>query len=376
MIAALLNTIPQADPIALPAPPALLWALLILMFFLHMLPMNFVLGGSIIGAVARFRASKHEDSRRLAAWIGRMMPPMVSVTVTFGVAALLFLQVLYGRLFFSSAIVLGWFWFAVVPILIVAYYGTYVISYRGEKSGGATVAIAAVVALLFVSIAFIYSNNMTLSLRPETMHALHRAGADAAHLNLGDPTLIPRYLHMLLGAIAVSGMVIAVLGRSALKHDERHAIWAMRHGAIWFVMPTVFNFLAGLWWLGTLPREVILRFAGKSVLAIVSLSLGSLLGLVACVAMVMAMNSPKPQRFVGTGLWTLLGCLFLMVVARDEVRKGMLGIAGFEPTSWVAPQWGVIAVFALLLVAGLATTIWMVSLLLRAPEGSGGATSE
>ncbi|MBI2212106.1 MAG: hypothetical protein HYU52_00525 [Acidobacteria bacterium] len=370
MIAALINTIPQADPIALPAPPLLLWALLLLMFFCHMLPMNFVLGGSIIGAVARLRAAKHDDSRRLAAWIGKAMPPMVSITVTFGVAALLFLQVMYGRLFFSSAIVLGWFWFAVVPVLIVAYYGSYVISYRGDRSGGATVAIAAGVALLFVAIGFIYSNNMTLSLRPETMHALHRAGDRAAHLNLGDPTLIPRYLHMLLGAIAVSGMVISVVGRSAAKHDEPHGTWAMRHGAIWFVMPTVLNFLVGLWWLGTLPREVVLRFAGQSVLAIVSLSLGSLLGLVACVAMVMAMNSPNPARYVGVGVWTLLGCLASMVVARDEVRTGMLGIAAFEPATWVAPQWGVIAIFVVLLVAGIATTLWMVSLLLRKPEGA------
>jgi hypothetical protein len=371
MIAATLAAIPQADPIALPAPPLLLEALLILMFFLHMLPMNFVLGGSIIGTVARFRAKTHDDSRMLAAWIGKMMPPTVSFAVSFGVAALLFLQVLYGRLFFASSIVLGWFWFGVVPILIVAYYGTYVIGGRGDRSGRSTVALASLVALLFMAIAFIYSNNMTLALRPETIRALHRSGDAAMHLNLGDPTLIPRYLHMLLGAIAVSGMVVSVLGRHAAKDDERHGTWAMRHGAIWFVMPTVFNFLVGLWWLGTLPREVILRFAGKSVLALVSLSVGSLLGLVACIAMVMAMNSPQPKKFVGAGLWSLLGCLFLMVIARDEVRKGMLGIAGFEQPTWVAPQWGVIAIFGVLLVAGVATTIWMISLLARKPEGEG-----
>jgi hypothetical protein len=296
------------------------------------------------------------------------MPAMVSTAVTFGVATLLFLQVLYGRLFFSSSIVLGWFWFAVVPILIVAYYGTYVISFRGDRSGWGTVVLSLLVALLFISISFIYSNNMTLSLRPETMQALQRGGPASMHLNLGDPTLIPRYLHMLLGAIAVSGMVISVLGRHAAKDDERHGTWAMRYGALWFVMPTVFNFLIGLWWMGTLPREVLLRFAGKSLPAIVSLTAGTLLGLAACIAMVMAMNSPAPARFIGVGLWTLLGSLFLMVIARDEVRRGMLGVASFEPTSWIAPQWGVIAVFIVLLVAGVATTVWMVSLLVRKPD--------
>jgi hypothetical protein len=37
----------------MPAPPWMLWSLLLLTFFLHLLAMNFVLGGSIITAVSR-----------------------------------------------------------------------------------------------------------------------------------------------------------------------------------------------------------------------------------------------------------------------------------------------------------------------------------
>ena len=368
MIAALMNTIPQADPIALPAPPLLLWSLLLLLFLLHVLPMNFVLGGSFIAVIARLRAATHGDSRRLARWMATLMPPMVATAVTFGVATLLFLQALYGRLFFSSSVILGWFWFAVVPILIIAYYLTYVVAFRGKETGGAATLATAASALLFLSIAFIYSNNMTMSLRPETMQALHRGSTAAMHLNLGDPTLVPRFLHMLLGAIAVAGMVVSLYGRRVERDDDRLGIWGMRYGGLWFVMPTVLNFLIGLWWLGTLPREVLLRFAGKSVPAVVSLTGGTLLGLAACVAMVMAMNAPSPRRFVGVGLWTLIGSIALMIVSRDEVRQGMLGIAKFEPATWVSPQWGVIAVFIALLIAGALTTAWMMSLLLRAPD--------
>lgn len=45
--------IPQLDPAPLPAPVALLWFLLLLTFTLHVLPMDLVLGGSLLGAVAR-----------------------------------------------------------------------------------------------------------------------------------------------------------------------------------------------------------------------------------------------------------------------------------------------------------------------------------
>ena len=41
----MIPAIPQPDPLALPAPAWLLWALLLLTFFLHVIPMNLVLGG-------------------------------------------------------------------------------------------------------------------------------------------------------------------------------------------------------------------------------------------------------------------------------------------------------------------------------------------
>jgi hypothetical protein len=43
----------------------------------------------------------------------------------------------------------------------------------------------------------------------------------------------------------------------------------------------------------------------------------------------------------------------------------MLDLAAFEPATWIAPQWGVIAVFAFLLVAALAVTAWMIAIVLR-----------
>ena len=47
--------IPLLDPIPLPAPAWLLSALLALTFTLHLIPMNLVLGGSILAVVARGR---------------------------------------------------------------------------------------------------------------------------------------------------------------------------------------------------------------------------------------------------------------------------------------------------------------------------------
>ena len=167
---ALLMNIAQPDPLSQPAPSWLAWLLLLLTFVLHLLPMNLVLGGSIIAAVARVRGrgGDHPQHAELARWFGKATPVAIAAAITFGVAPLLFLQVLYGRLFFTSAILMGWFWLSVIVLLILAYYGAYLLAFKGDRLGGAQGPVAWVAALLFLVIGFLYSNNMTLMLRPDT----------------------------------------------------------------------------------------------------------------------------------------------------------------------------------------------------------------
>jgi hypothetical protein len=365
MTTLILAAIPQMDPLPLPGPAWMLWGLLMLTFFLHVLPMNFILGGSLISMVSSFRSSGDENHARLSHFMGKLTPTVVAGAITFGVAPLLFVQTLYGRLLFSGSILMAWFWFAVVPMLILAYYGTYLIAFKEEWLGKGARVVSAVVMLLFVGIALIYSNNMSMMLRPGTFLDSHRAEARGIHLNFSDPTLIPRFLHMLLGAIAVAGLVVCLYGVAKMSEDQEHARWAIRYGALWFVVSTGLNFLTGLWWLGMLPRDVMLRFAGQSGVATVSLLMGSLFGLGALVMMTLSINAREPERLVKGSAWTLVLTLVAMIFARDEVRKGMLGLAGFQLPTWVEPQWGVIAIFAVLLVAAIATTVWMAFIVLR-----------
>ena len=105
MIAFTLPPVPAPDPVPQPAPAWILWGLLVFTFMLHLLAMNFVVGGSVIGAVsARLgRRGNRPHHTALVKWLTHAMPIALSATITFGVAPLLFLQVLYGRLFFTSS---------------------------------------------------------------------------------------------------------------------------------------------------------------------------------------------------------------------------------------------------------------------------------
>lgn len=370
MITILALAIPNAEPLPLPAPAWFLWALLLLTFLLHLLTMNAVLGGSIISAVAGARRSS-ENHRRLTSSMTTLMPTLVAAAITFGVAPLLFLQALYGRLLFTSSILMAWFWFAVIPILILAYYGTYLVAFRGERLGRAMRWLPGVIALLFMTIAFLYVNNMSLLLRPATFLRMFAEDAGGTHLNLGDPTLLPRYLHMVLGAIAVAGLTIAGYGAVVRRRDEAYGGWAARHGAHWFVGATAVNVLVGFWWLLALPRPVMLRFMGGNAAATAWITVGILFGLGAIALAILLILGRQPAIAV-RGAWVaLVGSMIAMILVRDEVRTATLEPSGFTLTAWTQPQWGVIGIFLVLLVAAFATTIWM-ALLLVAPKDDSG----
>jgi hypothetical protein len=354
----MLTMIPAPDPLPLPAPPSLLWGLLLLTFFLHLLAMNFVLGGSLIAAAGRLRGG--DDRLLLTKRIGKAMPVMIAAAITFGVAPLLFLQALYGRLFFTSSILMAWLWLAVIPVLILAYYAAYAISFRGGGRG-----LVVFVAFAFLAISFVYTNNMTLMLRPERFLPMAMASDGGLLLNLSDSTLIPRWLHMVLGAVAIAGFIIALYGAVRSRTEASEGNWAMRHGGLWFTGATLVNVLTGLWWLVALPRPVLLRFMGQSTAGTVALAAGIVFGFVALAMMFGAVTSGSPRKLVLASTAPVALTLIAMIVARDDIRRSMLAGTDFHITTLVEPQWAVIFAFVVLLVIAASATVWMTRLLVR-----------
>ncbi|HSK08575.1 MAG TPA: hypothetical protein VK911_03300 [Vicinamibacterales bacterium] len=365
--------LPYVDPLPLPGPAWLLWSLLMLTFVLHVTAMNLLFGGAIIGAISRSRSRRSADAARLSGLLAHALPVLVAATVTFGVAALLFLQVLYGRLFFTAAVLLAVPWFSVILILIAAYYGTYYASIRGKAGAGASTAAAWAVTLAFAVIAFIYSNVMSLVLRPQEFLARAQASGTGFHLNLADPTLIPRYLHVLVGALALAGLGIALWGVVVRRRDAAFGAWMTGHGVYWAAGATMVNFLPGFWWLAALPREALLGLLGQNVVATIIFAVAILASLGALALLVPAAFAPDPRRLLLGAAASLSLTVVLMVLVRDAARRMILAPTGFRTTTWVEPQWGPIAIFGVLLVAGLGAVAWMVFKLAQNPAGGAGA---
>jgi hypothetical protein len=359
--------IPLADPLPQPAPTALLWALLQLTFLLHLIAMNVTLGGSILALHWRW-SRRPDDALHRATFLRvfeKALPVAVAAAVTLGIAPLLFVQVLYGRLFFTSSILMAWLWLAVIPLLILAYYGAYLLAFRGEALGPRARGVAIVVTLLFLTIAFLYVSNVTRMLRPETFLDVYRADARGLVLNTGDPSFWPRYLHVLLGAVAVAALATALLGVVRRRSDPAFGVWAMRRGTLVFGVATAANVFVGMLLLLAQPKPILVRLAGGDSRAMAVLAVGILLGVAAAGLAPLALGARNAERATWAQSSVLLLTLMAMVLLRDQVRKLALVNAGFEPPAWAAPQWGPFAVFAVLLVAAVATIAWMARALAR-----------
>jgi hypothetical protein len=88
-------------------------------------------------------------------------------------------------------------------------------------------------------IGFVFTNNMTLMLRPEKWATLYAASEHGLHLNLDDPSLWPRLAHFVLASFALSGLAIALIGAARGRSQPELGAWMKALGLRLFVVATL-----------------------------------------------------------------------------------------------------------------------------------------
>jgi hypothetical protein len=361
--------IPAPDPIALPAPLPLLTSLLILTFLLHILAMNVTLGGTVIAAASdlwgRFRGS--ERHRELARNLFQALPIAVAMTVTLGVAPLLFLQVIYGQLFYTSSIIMAWPWLSVFAVVIVAYYGIYLYAWGGEFLGQRRVWVGVGSALLFLAVAFLFTNNMVLMLTPERWTEIYHEHRTGLWLNVSDATVAPRVLHMIGAAIAGAGLFTVLYGLY-LKRNEaaEQGRWVARYGAGWFIGATLAQAGTGPWLLFRLPERVREGFTGTHDDRTILLAAGMAVGLLALLTMTTVMRARNPLPVALPAGLLFVATVAIMAMVRHLVRDDYLQPQFQASSLQVDSQVALIVIFFVLLVGALGAVGYMLRAVLLA----------
>lgn len=351
--------IPAPVPIPLPAPPWLIQLLQVFTFIIHLVFMNLLVGGTVILAVSMYLGRTDSRHRELGRRAARALPPVVAFTITAGVAPLLFLQLLYGQLFYTSSALMAWPWLAVILLLMLAYYGVYWFNLQQDELGSRSLWVMLLIAVLFLHVMKTFVQNMTFLERPLEFYPRFLATPVGNYLGPYDGFVFARFSHFFLAALSVAGLGLALLSRNWREESPDLAVWTRRYALIWFQAATGLQFFSGLWFLFSQPERIRLDLLGRD-----GLSTGLLVAAItfAVLALIAA------RRSLIASAIAISGTIAMMAVIRHLVRLEHLR-PYFDPhTLPVQGQWVVFSLFLLLLVAGLATVLWMLSQLFRSAD--------
>jgi hypothetical protein len=364
--------IPNFPQLPLPAPYPVLELLLILGFFLHVIPMNMMFGGAMLSAAFLLGGRGQNDAyaSRVGRGLASALPIFISVAITQGIVPLLFVQLLYGPAYYTSSILIGVPWLSVLGLLLVAYYLTYAISYRllqkeaAETSAKKMIqasAIMGVVALVFALIAFIFSNNMTLMLSPSKWVELYKHSASGFNLNLNDPQLFSRYLHVVLAALAVGGLTVGCFGVYFIRREPNYSSWLVRTGSKIFAGITAAQVPVGFWFLLSIPSSSRGGLMGHDPVGTVSLIVSMILTLVALVSTSISAFTGSLRTFICgavAGALTILS----MIVTRHMLRSYALDALVNARALPTHTQWDLVLIFVGSALALSAYIVWLTNL--------------
>ena len=338
-----------------------------LTFTLHLVSVELLLGGLIVGvtvaALGRMRSS--QNMMQTGGMIAHRLPSLMAFLINLGVPPLLFAQVLYGRALYTSSVLIGAYWISVIFLLMGSYYGLYYSAKRAEARRSWTApGLAALV--LALTIAFIYSNNMTLMLRPQVWSDMYRQSPSGVQWNTTDPTLWPRWLFFIAGSLPSAGAAMMLLAQR--RHfEEGLKKFLFRCGgsgmASGLVLQAVFARMA----LAAQPGGVMTTVMQNSVYSVCAYAWMATAALGVLIA-IWAAASGSPNLFAGIG-----GALVVFlnvastVMVRDGIRDVTLRAAGFEV--WdrqVVTNWSVVGLFVVLLLGAVGVLVYLIRVAAKA----------
>ena len=360
-----MNAFPWLDPIPLPAPVWLFKALHILTLSFHFVAMQMFLGGLLLAMVLSCCDVSNSLRRGAAAAVARRLPTLLTFVINFGVPPLLFAQVLYGPALYTSSLLIGAYWFAVIPLLMGCYWLVYKFADGAGKDPRAWWK-GSLALVLATCISMIYSTTMTLMLRPEVWSSMYTLSASGIYLPTHDPTLMPRWLFMLTGGCWVAGLwMIWIAGRKSVEPGLGRYL-ATIGGRLATGMILV---QAGLFYLVLEAQPAVV----KDGIAASALLNGARTFWCAAAALVLVfalwVSWKRTCTYAAGYVAALLTVVTLAswVIVRDGIRDLTLASKGFDVWQQaVVTNWGVVGLFVATLALGLVAMGWLISVMMRA----------
>lgn len=339
------------DPSGVPFFPIVFQFLMVLTFTLHIVTINVVVGGLMVGIWEAVKGGTH--GRRLASALGRASTIMLSVAIVLGVAPLLFVQVIYDPFWYASntmSAVWAMIFLALVCTAFYAAYGFYLGNKGQDANGGLRLFWAYVaVGAMLISGVIIHVLSME-ALHPELWHkwltgqkgTLLTGGARFHGLAPG------RLLHFFSASFAVTGtflMLYAWYFRPRPDFDREYLDYAAHKGMNLALYGTLFTAGTGFWWAGEVPSGI--GFFSNPVFL-----LSVVMALVLMIYLANSRKDPVAHAIPVSGL--MAATVFVMSYAREVLRMKYVGAFDYSIFTYkLNISWGSTVLFFTTFVMGL-----------------------
>jgi hypothetical protein len=338
-------------PDAIPAPPWVFIVLEQLLFLLHILVINAVLGGFLILLFNRLRKQGSNNLSENGLSVAKKLPVLIALGINFGIPPLLFLQVVYGHLFYSSSVLMGTYWIMIIPVLILAYYGAYIHSTKFLTAPWFSKMSLAVAALFVLYVGFMLVNNNSLMEQPEKWGAYfeNRGGTI---LNWSDPAFLPRYLHFIVASLAVGGLLYAIVYKFGKNREEKEQ--KIKQGLLVFAIATSVQVVVGFWYLLAIPSDFMPNFMGQDLFSTIMLMVGIAAGIASLVFGFLGKLNAAIAHLVIT--------IIAMIINRYNLRMMYLADNFQLNDLTISPQYGLLILFLLILLIGVGAILYMLKI--------------
>lgn len=204
-------------PTQYPLPTAFYLFWYILTLVIHVVFMNYVLGGITYLGLSSLAGKSNRN--QLALMLRDWMPFAIGVAITAGVAPLLFIQILYQKAFYTANLLLFHRWMIIIPILIIGFYLAYLLKTKkvAEWSYGVRVLLGLASFACFAFIAYSWTENYLLSMASQQQWSdFYASDAVAYH----SQAILPRLGVWFLGAFATMSMLVGWQLRYKDQHEN------------------------------------------------------------------------------------------------------------------------------------------------------------
>jgi cytochrome c len=250
-----MDILPITLPLDLPAPLWFLKFALISFFLIHILFINFMIGGTFWTVFFRMLGKEDPFWSRVAREMGNTVTINKSLAVVIGIAPLLAISLVYTNFFYSANNIISTFWLLLIWFIALAFVSLYVYKYTwdSEKYSEKFKYFWGILAFsIFMFVPFIFLANINLMLYPDQWKNVYNFWQA-----IWVPNVIPRYLHFMNASAALTGFfAFGYFLYKGKKHpqDEAYYTRAKRLGMKWALYATILQLLFGVLNYGTLPH--------------------------------------------------------------------------------------------------------------------------